>query len=301
MTKFTDNLWRDLVREHGPALALADRPEPGRARSPPASARSRGQHARAGGRRHGDRARPDLDASSTPASAAVTVAKVSDGSVLVTLNQPGSQALPQANQKLTAMGIHERVIDLHGVRAGSRQRPGDLHAGAGSIPSQPPVKVLVGTNGTEVIGPGTTPGNTGVGTWHLHSCNLASDNGRHRATRAPGDLVRIAGARPARASAMTRLAVRPPDGGGRTAAWWPWLLVAAAVGWNLVNLRALTLSVAYLNDSTLHEQMVRFATAQLRAGHLPLTSWFPFLGEGSPQFLHYQSLPAILTGLRSAC
>jgi hypothetical protein len=42
--------------------------------------------------------------------------------------------------------------------------------------------------------------------------------------------------------------------------------------------------------------MVRFATAQLRAGHLPLTSWFAFLGEGSPQFLHYQSLPAILTG-----
>jgi hypothetical protein len=42
--------------------------------------------------------------------------------------------------------------------------------------------------------------------------------------------------------------------------------------------------------------MVRFATGQLRAGHLPLTSWFPFLGAGSPQFLHYQSLPAILTG-----
>jgi hypothetical protein len=63
-----------------------------------------------------------------------------------------------------------------------------------------------------------------------------------------------------------------------------------------VSLRALTHGVAYLNDSSLHEQMVRFATAQLRAGHLPLSSWFPFLGEGSPQFLHYQSLPAILTG-----
>jgi uncharacterized membrane protein len=63
-----------------------------------------------------------------------------------------------------------------------------------------------------------------------------------------------------------------------------------------VGLRALTLGVPYLNDSSLHEQMVRFATAQLRAGHLPLASWFPFLGEGSPQFLHYQSLPAILTG-----
>jgi hypothetical protein len=96
---------------------------------------------------------------------------------------------------------------------------------------------------------------------------------------------------------MARLAVRPPgDGGGRTPSRWPWLLVAAAVGWNLASLRALTLGVTYLNDSSLHEQMVRFATAQLRGGHLPLSSWFPFLGEGSPQFLHYQSLPAILTG-----
>ncbi|HYB27222.1 MAG TPA: hypothetical protein VEF89_11455 [Solirubrobacteraceae bacterium] len=41
---------------------------------------------------------------------------------------------------------------------------------------------------------------------------------------------------------------------------------------------------------------MRFATVQLRAGHLLLSSWFPFLGQGSPQFLHYQSLPALLTG-----
>jgi hypothetical protein len=96
---------------------------------------------------------------------------------------------------------------------------------------------------------------------------------------------------------MVRLAVRPPaGGGGRVAAWWPWAILAAAVAWNLASLRALTLGVSYLNDSSLHEQMVRFATAQLRAGNLPLTSWFPYLGLGSPQFLHYQSLPAILTG-----
>jgi Bacterial membrane protein YfhO len=88
--------------------------------------------------------------------------------------------------------------------------------------------------------------------------------------------------------------VRAPAPAG---ARWPWLLVAAAIGWNLVSLRALTLQVTYLNDSSLHEQMARFATAQLRAGHLPLSSWFPFLGEGSPQFLHYQSLPAMVTGL----
>ena len=96
---------------------------------------------------------------------------------------------------------------------------------------------------------------------------------------------------------MARSAVRPPaDVGGRAAAWLPWSVVAAAVGWNLVNLRALALGVTYGDDSSVHEQMVRFATARLRAGHLPLTSWFPFLGEGSPQFLHYQSLPALLAG-----
>jgi hypothetical protein len=109
--------------------------------------------------------------------------------------------------------------------------------------------------------------------------------------------VTAADARTAQASAMTRLTVRTlANGGDRTVAWWPWSIVAAAVGWNLVNLRALTLGVSYGDDSSMHEQMVRFATAQLRAGHLPLTSWFPYLGEGSPQFLHYQSLPAILTG-----
>jgi hypothetical protein len=75
------------------------------------------------------------------------------------------------------------------------------------------------------------------------------------------------------------------------------LLVAAAVVWSLVSLRAETLGVSYLDDSSLHEQMVRFATQQFASGHLPLTSWFPFLGLGSPQFLHYQSVPAMLTGL----
>jgi hypothetical protein len=76
----------------------------------------------------------------------------------------------------------------------------------------------------------------------------------------------------------------------------PWLLVAAAVGWSLFSLRAETRAVTYLNDSSLHEQMVRFATLQFRGDHLPLTSWWPYLGLGSPQFLHYQSLPAMLTG-----
>jgi hypothetical protein len=69
------------------------------------------------------------------------------------------------------------------------------------------------------------------------------------------------------------------------------------VVWNLLHLRAEALTVSYLDDSSIHEQMVRFAAVQFRTGHLPLTSWFPYLGLGSPQFLHYQSLPAMVTGL----
>lgn len=68
------------------------------------------------------------------------------------------------------------------------------------------------------------------------------------------------------------------------------------MAWNLWELRATVTPAAYLNDSSVAEQMVRFATARLRAGHDPLTAWFPYLGLGSPQFLHYQSAPAIVTG-----
>ena len=56
---------------------------------------------------------------------------------------------------------------------------------------------------------------------------------------------------------------RSPSADGDRAARGPWLLFAAAVAWNLASLQAATLSVAYLNDSSLHEQMVRFATAEL--------------------------------------
>ncbi len=76
----------------------------------------------------------------------------------------------------------------------------------------------------------------------------------------------------------------------------PFALVGATVIFNLITLHAETTSVPYLNDGAIHSEMVRVATQQLRAGHLPLTGWFPQLGEGSPQFLHYQSLGAMLTG-----
>jgi hypothetical protein len=76
-----------------------------------------------------------------------------------------------------------------------------------------------------------------------------------------------------------------------------WLVVAVVVGWELWILRATLLPVSYLDDASVHEQMVRYATDAFRAGHNPLTGWFPYLGAGSPQFLHYQSLGAMITGL----
>ena len=91
--------------------------------------------------------------------------------------------------------------------------------------------------------------------------------------------------------------MRPGRTGQYRAVHPQWLVVTAAVLWNYWWLRDETLTVAYLDDSSVHAQMVRFASARLRAGHLPQTSWFPYLGLGSPQFLHYQSLPATLTGL----
>jgi hypothetical protein len=170
MSKFTDHLWQDLAREHGPALALAGRPEPGRVRRPRVVAGSTLALAGAGAAI----AFVLTSTSSTPASAAVTVARVSDGSILVTLNQPGSQALSQADQKLAAMGLNEGIVIYMGSGPAVVSGPVTCTPEPG-IPNQPTVKVLVGTNGTEVINPGTTPGNTGVGTWHLNSCNLASD------------------------------------------------------------------------------------------------------------------------------
>jgi uncharacterized membrane protein len=66
---------------------------------------------------------------------------------------------------------------------------------------------------------------------------------------------------------------------------------------SLVLLRAELRQVPYLNDQAMAEEMVRFALAKIRTGHFPPDSWFPYLNLGSPQYLHYQSLAAMLTAL----
>ena len=78
----------------------------------------------------------------------------------------------------------------------------------------------------------------------------------------------------------------------------PYLVVVTLVAaCNLWSWRAELLPVTYLYDAPVHEKMVQFATSAIERGRLPFTSWFPYVGLGSAQFMHYQSLGAVLTGL----
>src|SRR5271166_3850667 len=76
----------------------------------------------------------------------------------------------------------------------------------------------------------------------------------------------------------------------------PFVVLAISVGYGLFVLRAETTVVAYLNDEAFHVGVVKLASTMLRAGRNPLSAWYPLLNLGSPEFLHYQSLPAIVTG-----
>jgi hypothetical protein len=107
-----------------------------------------------------------LSGSAAPPAFAIT--RSGDGSVLVNINR--LQSLPDANHKLTAMGIHEQVTIYMASGAAAVSGPVTCTPTRGANLSGPPLKVLVGKDGTEVISPGQTAGNTGVGTFHLDHC-----------------------------------------------------------------------------------------------------------------------------------
>jgi hypothetical protein len=179
MTKFTDNLWSDLMQEHGSTIANASRPGPrrwSRSRIVAGGTLAVAVAGTALGLGLTSTGATAAAASGTGAAKVVTdaytITKTSDNSVVVQINQ--STSLPAANAKLAAMGIHEFVeIDM---ASGPASVSGAVACTPGAGVSGPALKVLVGTNGTEVIAPGTTGDNTGVGTWHLASC--ATTNGR---------------------------------------------------------------------------------------------------------------------------
>ena len=79
---------------------------------------------------------------------------------------------------------------------------------------------------------------------------------------------------------------------GRSPAWFgPWIVVALSMAWGLWELRPELRAVPYLDDSSLHQQMVRTAAARISQGHLPLTSWWPYLGLGSPSSCTTRACP----------
>jgi hypothetical protein len=180
MTKFTDNLWRDLAREHGAALEQAGRPQAGRARRPNSRVIAGSTLALAvagtalglgltstGSTPAGATTTTTADGTTKVVTAAYTITKKSDGSVLVQLNQ--KQSIVAADAKLSSMGINEKITVYSKPGAATVSGPVTCTPVDGAS-KQEQVQVLLGTNGTEVIAPGTTGDNTGVGTWHLGSC-----------------------------------------------------------------------------------------------------------------------------------
>lgn len=76
---------------------------------------------------------------------------------------------------------------------------------------------------------------------------------------------------------------------------WDLVWLALPVGFGLYALRGELINVPYANDSSLHEQMVRWADSIINAGRVPLDGWYSYFQLGNAHFPHYQSLPHILT------
>lgn len=179
MTKFTDNLWSDIAAEHGPAIERAERPAAGRTRHPGLIAGGTlalavgGTALGLGLTSTGGAPAGGTSAGTTQVrTAAFSITKSSDGSVLLHINRYSS--IVTINNKLASMGIREGVSIEMGTGPATVKGPVSCTREPGV--SGPAIKVLVGSNGTEVNGPGTTGGNTGEGTFHLMSCAITPSN-----------------------------------------------------------------------------------------------------------------------------
>lgn len=115
-----------------------------------------------------------LGTSATAPAWAIT--KNADGSVLVQLNYAQNSNLPQVNRKLTQMGTHEQITIYMATGPATVSGPVTCTPGPGAGQPNPAVKVLVGKDGTEVIAPGESGGNTAEGTFHLARCTVAPDS-----------------------------------------------------------------------------------------------------------------------------
>ncbi len=178
MSRFTDNLWSDLMHDHGPTLAQSDRPQ---ADPPRRAALLRRPRIMAGGTLSVAGVAAGLvlalGAGGAAARAAFAVTTSNNGnSVLVQLNYTNAQqrTIEQVNAKLAAMGTGEQITIYNAT--GPASVAGAVTCSAAPGTSGPTIKVLEGTNGTQVIGAGQSAGNTAEGSFHLDRC-VASDAG----------------------------------------------------------------------------------------------------------------------------
>ena len=118
------------------------------------------------------------------AAPAFAVTRQADGSVLVNLDYVSGQNLGQANAKLAALGTGEQIGIQMAPGAASVSGPVTCTTAPGV--SGPAVKVLVGANGTEVIGAGQSGGNTAEGSFHMVSCYASSASGSGTSTTTAG-------------------------------------------------------------------------------------------------------------------
>jgi hypothetical protein len=108
------------------------------------------------------------------ASPAFAVTRNSDGSLLVHLTYTTGGNMPPVNTQLAGTG--EQVIwhDSTGPATVSGAVTCTMATGIAAPPG-PPVKVLMGQDGTLVISPGESGGNTAEGTWHTDRCVVTND------------------------------------------------------------------------------------------------------------------------------
>lgn len=200
MTKFTDNLWSDLMQEHGPAIANASRPGQGRVRRPRVIAGGTLALAVAGtalglGLTSTGGTAVSATGGTTLVTTAYTITTHSNGSILVKIGQ--DESIIAADQKLNAL-IKEQVVLRIGAGPATVSGPVTCTPGEPNMKG-PQVKVLLGADGTEVIAPGTTGDNTGVGTWHVTACTVypTADIGKGgtgntgAGSIAPGTIIKI--------------------------------------------------------------------------------------------------------------
>ena len=159
MSRLTDHLWQDLARDHRGSLVHGDARRPARAHRVRPRVLAGDALGLAGA---GTALGLLLSVATAPSAFAVTTSPV--GSVTVRIDNTTS--LPAASHKLAALGIDEQVTIYMASGPATVAGPVTCTPASGANLPGPPLEVLVGTNGTQVIGPGTSgaPGSSGAGT-----------------------------------------------------------------------------------------------------------------------------------------